>query len=278
MTVSSDESAFNLKFLHPHAAGPLLRVGREADGGYVVPASAVGNTKLLLGIGIHDDWSFEEDFTAKNPGVRVVAVDGTVSLRMLFHKTVSRVFEGVGALFTLQFGKAAGRFGYWSKIPRFRAFFRRHTFLRLMLRPQPEPGGITLGELIKEFRPQGSGEPDVFLKMDIEGGEYEVLRNAGPLLKAVHCLTVEFHALSHRWQDLRDIAEALESDFLIAHVHGNNYAPLIAGTAVPSVLEITWLHRSLAPANPQPAPGPWPLPGLDRPCSPKAADYPLDFW
>lgn len=277
MSPNPDSTALNLHFLRPHAAGPLIRVGRAEDGGYVVPAAAVEKTTLLLGIGINDDWSFEEDFEAKNPAVRVVGVDGTAGLRLLVRKAAGRALQGLGSLLTLQFRKAARKLGYASKIPRFRRFFRRHTFLRLMLTPRAEPGGITLGQLMKRFRGQSSGNPDVFLKMDIEGGEFDVLRSAAPLLDAVHCLTVEFHALDNHWQDLRDIAATLDGDFLVAHVHGNNYAPLIAGTSVPSVLEITWLRRSMTPPDPQPAPGPWPLPGLDRPCNPKAADYPLQF-
>ena len=277
MSAATDVRAIDLHFLRPHSVGTLIRVGREEDGGYVVPAAAVEETRLLLGIGINDDWSFEEDFAVRNPAARIVGVDGTAGLRLLYRKVASRALQGIGSVLTFQFRKAARKFGYRAKIPRFREFFSRHTFLRLMLRAQPERGGITLGQLVEKHRVPGGGEPDVFLKIDIEGGEYDVLRSAGSVLDAVLCLTVEFHDLDQHGNDLRDIAAAMETDFLVAHVHGNNYSPLIAGTAIPSVLEVTWLRRNLAPANPQPATGPWPVAGLDRPCNPKAADYPLRF-
>jgi hypothetical protein len=251
-------------------------VGREEDGGYVVPAVAVESTLLLLGIGINDDWSFEEDFAGRNPAARIVGVDGTAGLRLLYRKAASRTLHGIGSLLTLQFRKAARKFRYGAKIPHFRRFFRDHAFLRLMLRSEPEPGGITPGELLDKYHKPGTG-PDVFFKMDIEGGEYEILRSAAGFLKVVNCLTVEFHSLGERWNEFREIASALEAEFLVAHVHGNNYAPLVAGTAVPSALEVTWLRRSLAPADPQPCPGPWPLKDLDRPCKPGAPDYPLHF-
>ena len=270
-------SSPDLHFLRPFVAGELIRVGRDEDGGYVVPAATVEKTRLLLGIGINDDWTFEEDMAGRNPALHAVGVDGTAGLRLLRRKAASRALQGLGSALTLQFRKAARKFSYRTKIPRFREFFSRHTFVRLMLRPQPEPGGITLGQLVEKYRVPGSAEPDVFLKIDIEGGEYEILRSAGTVLDAVHCLTVEFHALDERWSDLRDIALALDEEFLVAHVHGNNYSPLIPGTDIPSVLEVTWLRRSLAPAPPEPASGPWPLAGLDRPCNPKAADYPLRF-
>lgn len=277
MSRPQDASAIDLRFLRPHAAGPLIRVGRERDGGYVVPAAAVESTRLLLGIGIYDDWSFEEDFAAKNPGVRVVGVDGTAGPRLILRKAAVRWLHGLGALLTLQIRRAARKFSYTAKLRSFREFFKRHTFLRIMLRPQPGPGAITLGQLMEQFhRPEG-GIPDVFLKIDIEGSEYDVLRNAGGQLNCVNCLTVEFHSLEHRWAELKEIAAALAADFLVAHVHGNNNEPLIAGTAIPSVLEVTWFRRSMAPANPQPCAGPWPLAGLDLPCNPNATDYPLCF-
>ncbi|HEX2749044.1 MAG TPA: hypothetical protein VHM91_13645 [Verrucomicrobiales bacterium] len=267
---------FDLRFLQPFTAGTLLRVGRDEDGGYVVPAAAVEKTRLLLGIGINDDWSFEEDFAARNPAVRIVGVDGTAGLRLLYRKAASRALHGLGSLLTLQFAKAGRKFRYGSKIPRFLEFFRRHTFLRLMLRKDPGAGSITPGQLLEKYHDSGK-TPDVFFKMDIEGGEYEILSAPGGFLDAVLCMTVEFHDLGKRWTDLQNIAAMLDPDFLVAHVHGNNYAPLIPGTAVPSALEITWLRRSFAPDHPLPCPGPWPLPDLDRPCKPGAPDYPLAF-
>src|SRR5262245_49412372 len=124
MSVPPDASA-DLHFLRPHDAGPLIRVGRDEDGGYVVPVAAVENTRLLLGIGINDDWSFEEAFAARNPAVQIVGVDGTAGLRLLYRKAAGRALQGLGSLLTLQFSKAGKKFRYSAKISRFRRFFRR---------------------------------------------------------------------------------------------------------------------------------------------------------
>jgi hypothetical protein len=275
MSSHADPTGIDLRFLRPYDAGRLMRVGRDEDGGYVVPAAAVEGARVLLGIGINDDWSFEEDFAVKNPGVRVVGVDGTAGLPMLYRKALGRALQGIGKGLTLQLGKAAGKFRYWGKIAKFREFFGKHAFLKLMLRARPEAGGVTIAELIERYGGEGDGV-DVFLKMDIEGGEYDVLRAAGREMGRVNCLTVEFHDLDRRWEALKEIAAKLEGDFLVAHVHGNNYAPLIAGTNVPSVLEVTWLRRSSSKGA-APCEGPWPLKDLDRPCKPGAEDYVLDF-
>ena len=43
-------------------ATDLIRIGRDYDGGYLVSKSDIEKTDVLIGLGINDDWSFEEDF------------------------------------------------------------------------------------------------------------------------------------------------------------------------------------------------------------------------
>lgn len=50
------------RFFQPYSCTDLIRLGRNNDGGYIVNKSDVVKTKTLLGFGILDDYSFEEDF------------------------------------------------------------------------------------------------------------------------------------------------------------------------------------------------------------------------
>ncbi len=50
------------KFLCPQHKCEIVRLGRENDGGYSVPKNSLQNSKVVLGFGLSDDWSFEEDF------------------------------------------------------------------------------------------------------------------------------------------------------------------------------------------------------------------------
>ena len=46
-------------------ATDLIRIGRDYDGGYLVSKSDIEKTDVLIGLGINDDWSFEEDFLSQ---------------------------------------------------------------------------------------------------------------------------------------------------------------------------------------------------------------------
>ena len=46
-------------------ATDLIRIGRDYDGGYLVSKSDIEKTDELIGLGINDDWSFEEDFLSQ---------------------------------------------------------------------------------------------------------------------------------------------------------------------------------------------------------------------
>ena len=53
-------------FLKPIKTSNLKRLGRNADGGYVVDYEIIKNTKTLITFGLGPDWSFELDCISKN--------------------------------------------------------------------------------------------------------------------------------------------------------------------------------------------------------------------
>lgn len=57
---------------------PKKRLGRNFDGGYVITEIPDIEYSILLGCGIGDDISFEEDFIDKYPNVKSYLFDGTV--------------------------------------------------------------------------------------------------------------------------------------------------------------------------------------------------------
>ena len=46
----------------PEKESNFVRLGRNNDGGYIVPVDAAKDSNLLLSFGLDDDWSFEKDF------------------------------------------------------------------------------------------------------------------------------------------------------------------------------------------------------------------------
>ncbi|HKM62106.1 MAG TPA: tetratricopeptide repeat protein [Acidisphaera sp.] len=93
----------------------------------------------------------------------------------------------------------------------------------------------------------------ILLKMDIEGGEWEVLDAAAVEdFARVAQAVVEFHGLSNvtneawRSRAMRTLGK-LRSVFEVVHVHANNWSPvrLIANVPVPDMIEVTLVNRSM---------------------------------
>lgn len=151
-------------------------------------------------------------------------------------------------------------------------------FHRKMIATQRSTQTATLEELIALH---SKGErPDVILKTDIEGCEWDVL-DATPessLAKLTQILA-EFHDFS-QLGDIRFRARArrvfqkLSSHFALVHVHGNNCAPMActANVFIPDVLEMSFVNRSVYAVEPSFEIFPTPL---DAPNAPSRADYRL---
>jgi hypothetical protein len=157
------------------------------------------------------------------------------------------------------------------------AFFdgRPHRFVPEYFEPTDSPTGVSWASLGARFGFLGAGGCDLFLKMDIEGAEYrtleDVLRDADRIAGAA----VEFHDLDSQWDRFAALMDAMLGPFAVAHLHGNNCAPLVAGSATPTVVEVSFVNRRLLGAAPRPSPREYPVPGLDMPNEPSLPDYPL---
>ena len=80
------------KFLCPQHKCEIVRLGRENDGGYSVPKNSLQNSKVVLGFGLSDDWSFEEDFQ-KNSKTDILCYDHSVNLRFWIVKFIKDFFN-----------------------------------------------------------------------------------------------------------------------------------------------------------------------------------------
>ena len=69
------------KFFKPLYQTELIRVGRDNDGGYLIPKQSLNQTKLLYSFGLSDDWSFEEEFYNKT-NAKIICYDPTVNWKL----------------------------------------------------------------------------------------------------------------------------------------------------------------------------------------------------
>ena len=276
MNDMSSLSRPSLRAYRPIACDDLIRVGKDFDGGYVMPRFVIKKSSALLSLGVNDDWSFEEGVLAHQPGMRVTCVDGTTGFWRIARKTAQKLIDMIGHFFSLQWDKAKRDALYARKLRDFPRFFARHELIQLMVSKQRSATTTTLPDLLDKVTAQ-HGDDWIMLKSDIEGAEYEALPDAIAKLARVSVLLVEFHALDRHWRDFEACMSALASGFHVAHIHGNNFDGFIPGSAVPITLEVTLVNKQLITSDPAPSRRTYPLPSLDMPNNRKRPDYALHF-
>jgi D-inositol-3-phosphate glycosyltransferase len=122
----------------------------------------------------------------------------------------------------------------------------------------------------------------IFLKMDIEGGEYNWLVNIkDEQLDKFKQIVIEFHGLgTDKYNCLNkikfDCLSKLSNSFYIIHVHANNYENI--WHAIPRVLEITYINKKYIKTTPQLNKLSFPIQNLDYPNCENVKDIILDFY
>lgn len=210
--------------LMPYDCGGLVRLGRDFDGGYVVNQQDVEKAKGLLSFGVSYDWSFEKDFTAIND-VPLVAYDGSVTLDQIwkhYWKNILRVDR-----FDLM--REA-----WYGIFFLRAFFdgkKRHFESRFV---GSETKDVYIGfDAVVRKAPFD----EFFLKMDVEGSEYEMLDLLLDFAPRTIGLAIEFHEVG---ENLEKIIEFVSRyPLTLVHTHINNCAPPIEKN-LPQLVELSF--------------------------------------
>lgn len=262
--------------LRPDPAGSLRRVGRAHDGGYVLPEAAFAAADGLLSLGLNDDWSFDRDFARRHPGAPIIGYDPTIGRPKLLRRALTRTLALPLALLVSPRRSWRNFVRVWDACLDYGRFFgpvARHR--KLWIAAATAPGSISLADALADSA--FAGRDRVILKVDIEGAEYAAfaaLPDAS--LGRVSLIAVELHGLDRHLADVQALARRLARDFAVAHVHANNYGPLVGG--MPTVIEIVWARRSLLPAPPPGIAAPaLPLAGLDAPNDPARPDIALSF-
>ena len=251
----------------------LVRVGSSGDGGYVVPLSSLENASSLISLGIASEWSFDSDFLQRRKGISYLACDrgsgflvhSFSALRGFLHNPLGHHRAAVASL------RIAFRF--LRLVPPIAAKRRRY-FARKWVRATVRDmrRDTTVSELLSVL----NLERGIFVKMDIEGGEYEVLPQMMQIERdkpgTFMGLVVEFHDICDKEVVFTRVVKEIQSVFAIAHIHVNNCVPVSAD--FPSVIELSFTLRDLV------GPGrvtKFPLDNLDFPNDPLLPDVFLTF-
>jgi hypothetical protein len=236
------------KFLNPNKVKNLIRLGKNNDGGYIVNAIDVINTKNLISLGISFDYSFEEDFLKMNNKTNVRTYDGSVGFKYYRKKckhriknfllkpnikTFINVIEGLNLLlkFSIFF-----KFNLFRKIVHTEKFVTSDTssFKDFEKGYGYQPKFIEFNNILSHKL------NSVFLSIDIEGGEYELLEDICGFSKNLIGLNIEFHNVQDNLVKIKSFIKKF--DLLLVHTHINNFGPIVNG--IPSVIELSFSNNS----------------------------------
>ena len=123
---------------------------------------------------------------------------------------------------------------------------------------------------------------NIFLKIDIEGGEYPWLLSLNEeLLHNFKQIVIEFHGITDDgwntpYNDKVKCLEKLEKTHYIVHAHGNNYGPVV--NKIPDVIELTYVNKKYFESEPELNTKPLPTCGLDFPNKVDNEDIDLNFY
>lgn len=195
----------------------LLRIGKANDGGYVIPVAAMQKASAVLGYGISTDISFE---TAAS------SLFGLPSYG--FDCTCPPVYSSL-SLFH---------------------FIPQCIGSHASLVNRPKEGFSSFSEQIEIL---GLQEEKLFVKMDIEGSEYETLPDILEKAPLITGIALEIHFMQdNEIVKALDLLQRLNKDFVLIHLHGNNCCDLsryfVTGNSrgmIPRVLELTYINRNL---------------------------------
>ncbi len=197
----------------------LIRHGRDFDGGYVVPELALESAQILMGYGIADDISFEENFSeiykkhsyGFDCGVPKIEVHNEMC------HFVSECISGDNFLYPGQ---------------------------------QSSEKTSSFAQQLHNLNLDGKR---VFIKMDIEGEEYDALPEILTYEKMVTGIVLEVHFQDElkSMKKVNNLLSSIDKDFILVHMHGNNCCPgngFVSQNAkgvIPTVLELTYINKGL---------------------------------
>ena len=221
-------NAFIPSFFKHKRPSDLVRVGRANDGGYTISEKDIIETSHLISLGMDDDWSFESGFKLINE-VPIFIYDRSISKRFFLKRMIRSILRVEKQFILLKSIKT-----YLSYI----SFFQdevKHIEKNVGL---DLAGSITMDNVFKE-----TDSNKIFLKIDIEGGEYRLLDSIIENQNRLTGMVMEFHDC--------DLHIALIENFLskfslsLVNIHANNNGAIDNRTGIPHALELSFSSQAV---------------------------------
>ena len=191
----------------PSSLFDLTRLGGNHDGGYLIEKASIENSNSLLSMGIGKNWRFEKNFVEKKP-LPIHAYDHTVTGIFWFKFFIKRFLSVL-----------IGQVNAPSEaIKTYRSFKRFFGDKAIHYKEQIGDGRSGHTNLKKSM--DRLNKKPVFLKVDIEGSEYEILEEIISFSGTLSGLAIEFHKVSEHVAEIENFINRFELQ--LVHTHPNN--------------------------------------------------------
>jgi len=266
----------SFEYLKPFKSD-LIRVGPQGDCGYVIPRSVAENTNGMYSIGISTNWEFEVEMVARNPKIRIRAFDRTSGWTVFAFVAIRDLLRGdPSELDGMSLNLRLKSFLRYLKLSvRFLRFFSgKRLFERKWVRElSTQKSEISFMDSVQGL----FGINEVMLKIDIEGGEYELSESLLKLINGnsekINSVVMEFHDTRSRRSEFEKLVRGISSVIPIVHIHGNNCV-VVAPDGLPEVIEITFAKDCESKYSDTLS---FPLAGLDFPNDKSLPDLSFSF-
>jgi hypothetical protein len=154
-------------------------------------------------------------------------------------------------------------------------YTKKISFIKKNIHSINDDNNSNLSFLIEKYN-------NIFLKMDIEGGEYLWLLNIDETqLNKFKQIVIEFHGITNdgwgcNYNDKVKCLEKLSKTHYIVHAHGNNCGQVLNN--FPDVIELTYINKNYFNSLPELNTQSLPIYNLDFPNNNKWNDINLNFY
>jgi hypothetical protein len=186
------------KFLIPQKKTDLKRFGSLYDGGYLFNELDIIKSDLLISLGIHDNWDFEEEIYRNYKFKKIICFDPETSNFLIFTYLLKSILKLDKKKFQIYLKK----FKKFYELKSYSRFFKTKFDKNLIL---------------EEFK-----KNNILLKVDIEGDEYKWLNFFLEFQENINSLAIEFHDIDKNLEKIKNFISKF--DLNLIHTHVNTFS------------------------------------------------------
>ena len=255
--------------LRPIKTQELVRLGKNMVGGYVVDLSMIEKTNILITCGFGPEWSFESDFIKMKNNCNVFIYDHNLSSAPYF-KEIWKYLKRF-LMLKVPFTTLKHRLDAYKKYK----FFFKLSSVKLYKEKIAYPSKNRNEADLKKVLSRVKNNSKVFLKIDIQGNEYEIIDQIVENFQQINMLVVQFYWINKNEDQFINSIKKLKNKYEIIHIHANNHHGKLEN-GLPIMLEITLLNKKFTPMSVEYL-NDFPIKGLDYSSHPNREDISFSF-